>query len=299
MSRSASPTPSSSRIRVYDALLAAGARLEREALIGDGMRIAQWENRDDETHYRRPGHHTVSVYLAGGLGTFRTDRPHEYGAPGRVCVMPAEHESRWVVQGPLRFVHLYVPEELWAERVLRAYDIEPRSLPLDERLFVEDPALAQWAVQLARMDWTDTDAVFAANATSHDVLDRLTAQIDPAHVARKRPRGGLAPAVRRRVIEIIEARLDLPLSLGQLAAEAALSEFHFARMFRTSMGCSPHAWIARRRLVRARELLAGGSLGLEAIAAACGFASASHLIQRFRAAFGVTPAQYRSLFSQR
>jgi len=138
-----------------------------------------------------------------------------------------------------------------------------------------------------------------SNAASHGVLERLAAQIDPVRTARLRQRGGLAPATRRRVLDFIEHRLELPLSVGQLAAEAALSEYHFARMFRTSMSCSPHAWIARRRLLRARDLLAGTAQGLEAIAAACGFASASHLIQRFRAAFGVTPAQYRRLLAGR
>ena len=98
-----------------------------------------------------------------------------------------------------------------------------------------------------------------------------------------RLKGGLAPALRRRLCEYIEQNLADPLSLGQLAALAALSEYHFARMFRLSMGCSVHDWVAARRLDRAQALLRETALPLADIAAACGYAGASHLSRHVKA----------------
>lgn len=57
-----------------------------------------------------------------------------------------------------------------------------------------------------------------------------------------------------RVVDWIEAHLAESFTLADLAAQAALSEFHFARMFRVSMGVTPHTWVAQRRFARARPM---------------------------------------------
>ncbi|MFV8075474.1 helix-turn-helix domain-containing protein, partial [Enterobacter cloacae complex sp.6730661] len=63
--------------------------------------------------------------------------------------------------------------------------------------------------------------------------------------------------------------------------------------FRVSMGCSVHDWVAARRLDRARALLRTTALPLADIAAACGYAHASHLSRQVKAATGATPGQWR------
>ena len=95
---------------VFEVLGASRARLERMCALGAGLRLAQWYNRDDAPSYSAPGHHTLSVYLAGGFGTYTAEHPERRGSPGRVCILPAEHESQWIVEGELRFLHLYVSD---------------------------------------------------------------------------------------------------------------------------------------------------------------------------------------------
>ena len=283
---------------VYEVLSASRARLERSCALGDGLRLAQWHNHDDTPSYAAPGHHTVSVYLAGGFGTYLADQPSLRGAPGRICVLPAEHESHWVVEGELRFLHLYVSEVAWADRVVRLIDAEPRAVTLDERILSEDSGLAQWAGLLANEHWKTTDSRLRMNSASHTALDHLVlATARPVlSTAALRPRGGLSAQARRRVIDWVEAHLQDSFTLADLAAEVALSEFHFARMFRVSMGVTPHAWVAQRRFARACELLSRKRvqpLSLERVAADCGYAHASHLNRRFRETLGMTPAEYR------
>jgi AraC family transcriptional regulator len=107
-------------------------------------------------------------------------------------------------------------------------------------------------------------------------------------------KGGLAPALRKRLMAYIEEHLAEPLSLGELAAFSALSEYHFARMFRESFGLPPHQYVLARRLAHARHLLARTTLPLGDVALACGFSSASHFSNRFRRAIGGTPGEYRA-----
>ena len=103
----------------------------------------------------------------------------------------------------------------------------------------------------------------------------------------------MTPRRLRIVEELIEARLDAPLSLQELADAVGLSSGFFARAFRAAIGKPPHAYIIDRRIARARALIAAGDLGLSAIALACGFASHAHMTAQFRARLGVTPAALR------
>ena len=281
---------------VFDVLGRSSARREREVALADGLRLVQWCNRGGRMDYQRPGHHTLSVYLQGGHDTHLVETPRETGHPGCHCVLPAEHESRWNVAGPLRFVHLYLSHDAWADRVVRLLDAEPRAITLEQRIFGEDAVLAAWAQGVTARDWQDPSERLRIDALSQAALDHLVLQAaQPRQRQRaERAAGGLAGPARRRVLAFVDAHLDsADLSLPRLAAQANLSEFHFARMFRVSMGCTVHDWVAARRLDRARALLRETALQQADIAAACGYASASHLSRHVKAATGATPGQFR------
>jgi AraC family transcriptional regulator len=133
-----------------------------------------------------------------------------------------------------------------------------------------------------------------ANEATHAALSRLLlSQSSPRRDLRLT--GGLAPAVRRRLVDYIDSHLAQALTLGTLARIACLSEYHLARMFRVSFGMPPHAWIAARRLDRARQLLTSGALPLQQVADACGYADLSHFSHRFRGDAGVSPSRYRQI----
>lgn len=149
------------------------ATLERVADLGDGVTAAIWRNEHTEARYVQPGHHTLSVYLHGGYTTHRRDQPHLFGAPGRVCMLPAEHESAWVIEQPMRFVHLYFAPEALAGHAVRLLDAEPRLFTLHDRTFIEDPHLAQGCTRIAGLDWTDLDDRMRANALASDTLSYL------------------------------------------------------------------------------------------------------------------------------
>ncbi|MNC54215.1 Right origin-binding protein [compost metagenome] len=134
-----------------------------------------------------------------------------------------------------------------------------------------------------------------ASSLAHKIVDHaLLNQVGLRQGLRLK--GGLAPSLRRQMVDYIEAHLDQPITLGELALRCNLSEYHFARMFRASFGLPPHQYLLARRLHRACQLLRLGLMPLGEIALLCGFASASHFSNRFRQAVGATPGEYRSAF---
>ena len=215
------------------------------------------------------------------------EAPAARGAPGRLCLLPAGHDSRWDVNGSLQLLHVYLPRLEFAQSAQRWFELDPRVATLADRIYFDDAPLAALCGRIAALDWHARDAPLRLQ---QDVLDLQTRLLD-AHAVQRRPlpavRGGLAPAARRRVLERIEQALGEPgspaPSLAQLAAAACLSEFHFARMFKASFGCSPHAWVMRRRLARARTLLAAGRAPAD-VALDGGYAHLSHLNAALRQA---------------
>ncbi|WP_414440338.1 helix-turn-helix domain-containing protein [Burkholderia sp. 22PA0106] len=272
----------------------ADARLQRFAWLGDHLAIAEWTRETEvaETAYDNPGHHTLSCYVAGGYRTERQKLPGRYGAPSRLCALPGDHESRWWVRGQMHFMHLYFLPEHFTRRAVRELDREPRELELADRTYFEDPRIAEQCRSLLNERWDDVDGRLRVNETAHEVLSGLLRGQSVMRTGVMHT-GGLAPAVRRRVRDYIDAMLDQPVTLGELADLAALSEYHFARMFRVSFGAPPHAWIAEQRLARARALLRTTALPLVQVAAQCGYANAAHFSHRFRDAHGATPTAFR------
>jgi AraC family transcriptional regulator len=105
--------------------------------------------------------------------------------------------------------------------------------------------------------------------------------------------GGLSPWQLRRVLDFISAHLDGDPTIAELARECALSSGYFTRAFRRTTGVSPHQWLIRRRVERARQLLLGNGLGLADIALVCGFVDQSHLTRVFTKLEGLSPGRWR------
>ena len=106
-------------------------------------------------------------------------------------------------------------------------------------------------------------------------------------------RGGLSPAVTRRVCDYIEGHLDKKIRLDGLAARAGLSTDHFARAFHQSVGVPPHTYLLRRRLEHVEHMLRDTHAPLSEIAQATGFSDQSHLARHFRRWAGMSPRQVR------
>jgi AraC family transcriptional regulator len=287
------------QIHVFQALHdSPHARLEQSASLGDGMAAALWSNHHDTREYQAPDHHTLSRYIAGGTGTFRRGAPGAKGAPDKLCILPAAHESAWVINGEIRLAHVYFSAEQFALGCVALLDREPRELQLREQTFLDDPTQARRFRQLIALDWHEPSERLLTSSLAHSLLSHaLLTQVGLRQGLKVK--GGLAGHQRRRLLDYIDAHLAGPLSLGHLAALCSLSEYHFARMFRHSFGVPPHQYVLARRLARARRLLVESAHPLGEIGLMCGFASASHFTQRFRQALATTPGEYRQALGRR
>jgi AraC family transcriptional regulator len=96
---------------------------------------------------------------------------------------------------------------------------------------------------------------------------------------------------------LIDASLDRPLRLDGIARAACLSPFHLHRLFARAFGETPHAYTTRRRLERARRLLAETEMPVTLACLECGFQSLGSFSALFRKRFGLSPSRFRAGFS--
>jgi AraC-like DNA-binding protein len=106
-------------------------------------------------------------------------------------------------------------------------------------------------------------------------------------------RGGLAPWQLRRALEFIDANLGADPSISEVATQCGLSGDYFGRAFKRATGFSPHRWLTKRRLERAKVLLDELDLPLAEIAQVCGFADQSHFTHVFFKSEGCNPGNWR------
>lgn len=106
-------------------------------------------------------------------------------------------------------------------------------------------------------------------------------------------RGGLAPGVLRRVFAQIEGRLAEKIDTGELAVIAGLSECHFSRAFRQSVGMPPHRYVMTRRIAVGAGLVERTERPMTDIALSVGFSDHSHFTRMFVRMIGETPRAYR------
>jgi AraC-like DNA-binding protein len=130
-------------------------------------------------------------------------------------------------------------------------------------------------------------------ATQQYVHDRLPEGASFLGPSRGSAETGLAPWRLQRVLDYIDANHAQRLEIAMLAEVAALSPFHFARMFKVSTGLAPHAFVTRKRVDVAAALLRDTDLPLREIFQRAGFKTQSHFTSVCRRTTGITPAAYR------
>lgn len=281
--------------QTFDILQRHKACLRDSVVLDSGIQLASWFNRGDRVT-NHSNHHTLSLYIADGYDTWHKTPSgwRNGGGPDRFCLMPAGSESSWDIRGDLSFVHLYCTGEHLSQLAEKIWDRSPAQLAPAEKIFAEDARVTQlYRHFLLSCDWQQPANHLMLSTASVLLMTYLVQQYSTVSWALPQVRGGLAPAVLKRVEAFIAEHHGSALTLADLAAEAALSDYHFARMFRHSTGLSPHQYVMIKRMERAEQLLRYSRMSLTDIACECGFSSLSHFSHRFRSRTGQSPSAWR------
>lgn len=219
--------------------------------------------------------------------------------PGTIGLTPGgtvDRLRRQIRGGQRRFekANLYLPQHLIRdalEHVRRAGQARVEQ-PLQALAF-QDPLVLQTVWSLLRGMQAGLPDIYAQTAACWLVTHLVSTHAGIGGTGKARQ----APVLSRRrldaVRDLVRCRFADPLTLDDLAAEAGISKFHFARLFRQEAGTTPHAYLTQIRLDAARRLLTETDLKLKQIAARTGFRTTTSLGAAFARQQGMTPSAFR------
>lgn len=223
--------------------------------------------------------HALMLHEAGSyyrLQTWLDGRRTSLGdpLPGELWLAPAGHRYRAHAEGgAVRYVRVAIDPGLLS--------IDASARPLASH---DDPAMAALVRALADGDATAGEPLLAL----------LAAAIEGAPVARTAARTAYRIDA---LLPLIEARIETPLTVEEMAAEAGMSVNSLIVHFARATGRTPRQYLLRQRLRRACWYLMNRPLSVAEIAFATGFSSHAHLCAAFRDKLGLSPGEWRSRYT--
>ena len=124
------------------------------------------------------------------------------------------------------------------------------------------------------------------------VYERIRNEQDHQRVPLKHTLGTHQPKLQE-IVTLMEANLEEPIELDQLAEYVSVSRRQLERLFQKYLNCSPSRYYLKLRLIRARQLLKQTSMSIIELAAVCGFISTPHFSKCYREYFGIPPRDER------
>ena len=188
--------------------------------------------------------------------------------------------------------HLYIHAELVGipGTVVREVFPQPAGVALDPTL---RSGANRLMAQLADTQLAAPARLCHAKSFCYEVLGRLFAALPPDRIRRCLELSQTGSPVAN-ALRMIEDRFHEALSNGVLAASCRLSEDHFIRSFRTSVGQTPAQYVLERRVAAAAQRLVFTREPIEMIAAGCGFPDRFYFSRIFRRRMGLPPAAFRA-----
>jgi AraC family transcriptional regulator len=207
---------------------------------------------------------------------------------------PKRGAWRATIEGGCDFLRVFLPQTLIAECYAEAFGGCPSdAISMFGILSATDSRLHQLGQTFKALDGYDpvvgpcfADALGLALGLRLIELAFGTEQVSGNHK--------LARPKITRVISYIEENIAQALSLSELSEAANLSRIQFVKQFKAATGQPPHAYILRRRIAHAKELLRNPGSSILGVALDLGFHNQSHFTKIFSKFEGMTPGCWRS-----
>jgi AraC family transcriptional regulator len=255
------------------------------------------------THYCHPPHETVehcllqhSLVITDSKSCFQAERhldgkfKHYAHGNGRVDVVPAflSHWTNW--DREVEFSVIAICPTLLNQTT---QELMQREIELIPQFSINDLVIQQLALALKMEIQT---GCMSGRLYGELLGTALAARLVHNYAVNKPfefKSSSLPQSQLKRVIDYIKANLTQDLSILDLATLTGMSESHFSRSFRQSVGIAPYQYFMKQRVERAKQLLEQRSIAISSIALDCGFANQTHLTKVFRQMTGMTPKAYQ------
>ncbi|HVS52826.1 MAG TPA: AraC family transcriptional regulator [Opitutaceae bacterium] len=207
----------------------------------------------------------------------------------------APYDVRWktLTAEPLQSVIVFLSVPLFDEALTEVFGPNAGHAKLRDVSAVEDPALIALLTPLKAEAARPAASPLFVRGIGHAIAVHLARNYIVLDEGAKGETSALPGFKLRRITDWMAENMSEDFSLARLAEQAAMSEFHFNRLFKRATGVPPSQYQIRLRLDAARRMLRETSKSVITIANDVGYSNPSHFAQLFKKATGLTPTDYR------
>lgn len=217
---------------------------------------------------------------------------HKQICPGDIVITPANIGTRACWNKSIDVIFIGFEPIVFNRTIYESLNTD--KIELVPQFAISDPLIYQIGLTLKSTleNYGDGSRLYAetmANALAVHLLQHYSTQKPKEKIYQD----GLPRYKLQLVIDYIYAHLDEDIGLTELATLVKMSPRYFLQLFKQSTGITPHKFVIRTRIERAKELLILKEINIAQIAQKVGFANQSHLNLHFKRLVGVTPKQFR------
>jgi AraC family transcriptional regulator len=264
----------------------------------DGISVQHCRLPSGESANRWHARHQIVIMLAGSFTATMESatgrRRSGWRGNGQTPIIPAGQSYSAYWEEELEEVSIRLDPALLARAAAEASVSD--KVELVEACSVSDPVIRQIGMALKAEAESEGPAgrLYAeslANVLAVHLLRHYTKHGDKLRTEF----GGLSGRKLNQAREFIQENIEMDLGITEIANAVDLSPFHFARSFKQATGVSPHQYLIKSRIERAKALLAEGELPIVEVGFRVGFKNQSHFTTLFRKLTSLTPGAYRDL----
>ena len=213
---------------------------------------------------------------------------------GDICITPAGTPGEYRAEGDDHFLQIQIEPE-FLEKVAQQTGID-ESLELIHKFRDRNPQVEQIIMMLYSElnQGSSLGSKLYIESLSNALAVNLLRDYSVKKTSLNLSSAGLSDSKLLLVTDYINDNIASEIKLSDLANLAGISQYHFSRLFKKSLGISPNKYVIKQRVERAKSLLKNPELSVTDIALSCGFNSHSHFGKYFRQFTGFTPKQYRA-----
>ncbi|MGK7953304.1 MAG: helix-turn-helix domain-containing protein [Xenococcaceae cyanobacterium] len=222
----------------------------------------------------------------------------EQNVQGDLIIVPANtpHQALWNKSG--NAVSIAIDPTVFAQTIYEVVD--PDRIELLPQFATTDPLVYQIGLALKSvLIKHGTSSRLYAETLVNTLIVHLLEHYSVCRRNSSEYAAGKLPQYKlQQIIDYIYAHLDRDLSLKELGIVVQMSPHYFSQLFKETTGTTPHQYVIRCRLDRAKDLLKQGKLSIAETAKQVGFVDQSHLHRYFKRLVGITPKTFLQNFNK-
>ncbi len=271
---------------------------QRRTLRLAGLTLDRHVSKPNELDFPGCNHHLLCLLLSDGnqqkitrIGEQASEKAQR---KGDFWICPAQVTGLWAWDSTDTSLMFVLDPLVLSQTAADMSGIEASRVELLSTIGARDPQIEAIAQLFqTELDTGDIGSSLYTESLTQVLLIHLLRHYCAFQPKRQPIATSLSSYPFQSVLDYIHSSLDQPLHLADLAAVAGISQYHFCRLFKQSIGVAPYQYVLQQRMEKARELLHQRQHTIVEIALLVGCKDQSRFARQFKQQFGVTPGVLR------